>query len=157
MSVLLTRSDVEGVVRALRPSIELFLERFAKRQDLAILVLDPASANEPVPLYSLNLGNPDDWEYNYEYYAAGKAAVCLREKCDSDRVKSERPFRYQPGDPPYAGGVYVEGLVVACSGVEGYFDQMIAHWIAAGCRAIATHRFQKEVIDQDLDAIPVGS
>lgn len=154
MSPLLHYDNVSTVVEALMPAIMTFLERIAKRPHLAIRVLDPASTNEPVLLYAKDIGDTDNWEYDYSGIAMGKAKLCLREKCDSEVVKNERPFRYQPGDPPFSGGVYVQGLVVACSGVEGYFDQMFACWIAAGCRAIATHRLEKEVIAKDLDAVP---
>lgn len=154
MSRLLSSLDVRNVVEVLLPSINLGLERFAKRMHLAIRVLNPDSPDHPVVLYELDLGNTSEWEYDYGDIAMRKANLCLREKCDTEVVKIQRPFRYRVDDPPFLGGVYVEGLVVACSGVEGYFDQMFAQWIAAGCRAIATHRFEIEVVAHDFDAIP---
>lgn len=154
MSALLTRDDVEAVVEDLTPAIEAFLLHHAKRTELALRVIDPASPSEAVVLYEKDFGYPPDWAHDYAGIAMGKAGVCLRCKCDSAVAVEQRPHALQPGDPPYAGGVYVEGLVVACSGVEGYFDQMIARWVAAACRAIATHRFQTEVVATGLDAVP---
>lgn len=156
MSILLNNDDVEAVLDTLTPAIKAFLAQFAKREDLAIRVLDPAYPNETVVLAKRDLGNTLLWEHNYAKIAMGKAEVCQRNKCDSEVVKIERPFCYKEGDPPFTGGVYVHGLVVACSGVEGYFDQMFARWIAASCRAIATHRLEKEVVAGGLDAIPKG-
>ena len=154
MSILLTRKDVELVIKTLDPAIRSFLLTTAKRPALAIRVLDPASPDKPVVLYEEDFGTPHEWEYDFGSIALRKAIMCQREKCDSEVVINERPHCLREDDPPYAGGVYVQGLAIGCSGVEGYFDQMFARWIAAGCRAVATHRFETVIVAGNLSAIP---
>lgn len=156
MSRLLTNEYASSAVSSLYPAIYSFLANQAKREALAVVILDPASPKEPSVLYQYSFGDPNSWERDYMKLALGKAEVCLREKCDSGTVVTERPFCLQEGDPPFMGGVYVQGLVVACSGVEGYFDQMFARWIAAALRAISTHRLETEVVGKDLYAVPAA-
>lgn len=157
MSAMLTPEDVATVVKTLLPAILGFQNNVAERPEhLAIRVLDPASLPRvPILLFSQDIGDESEWEHDYGAIAMGNALMCLREKCDSATVMIERPFCLQPGDTPFVGGVYVQGLVVAVAGAtEDYFHLMYSRWIAAGCRAISTHRLQTEIISADLDAIP---
>jgi len=151
MSRLLSGDDVVEIVEALLPGIDAFLRAFCKRHALAIVVLDPGEV-EAVELYHLHYG--DQFENRFAQIASNKAGTSHRLKCDTAVAIEQKAHCLQPGDAPYPGGVYVEGLVVACSGVEADYDQMFARWIAAACRARSHQRFVKEVTEPEHDSVP---
>jgi hypothetical protein len=73
--------------------------------------------------------------------ARGKAAVALRTGADTSRLRDHSPHLYAPGDISYPGGIVREGLVVAYSGVQGEYDEMIAEWFVSAVRAICRVQF----------------
>jgi len=97
-----------------------------------VVVLDPAKA-EPTVIYTAYLGEEDPKTLKY---ATAKAAVTLRTGLASSRVAQDYPYLYQPGDIKWPGAVIRHGLVVAFSGVQGEFDEMISEWMVSAIRAI---------------------
>ena len=53
------------------------------------------------------------------------------------------PHLLFPGDTPFWGGVKRNGIVVATSGVQPYFDKMISGMVADMCVALAYHAWLK--------------
>jgi hypothetical protein len=131
----LTSADAQEVIDVLAPSINAALAAWGKRQHLAIVIHDPTDPNSM--LLEHGIGNPADWEHDYMKIAHAKAALCARHGCDSADVIDVTPFLLQEGDVVFPGGINRSGLVVACSGVQGYYDVMFAEWIAAALLAVA--------------------
>lgn len=98
-----------------------------------LIVIDPTSNNGEV-LFTAHVGEPNP---EYLEYVKGKVAVTLRTGLDSSRVRQDFPHLYREGDIKYPGAIIRDGLVVAFSGVQGEFDEMISEWMVSAIRAIS--------------------
>ncbi|WP_062135039.1 hypothetical protein [Demequina aestuarii] len=105
-----------------------------------IMVLDPANPDSAAPLFVGHVGEPNP---EYLRNVEGKVAVTMRTGLDSSRVRQDFPHLYREGDIKYPGAIIREGLIVAFSGVQGDFDEMICEWMVAALRAIARDRFSR--------------
>lgn len=132
---LVTRDDVLSAMTFVTAMIMDILRKQAKRQQLAIRVLDPRCTGTLVVLHSENIGTDG---HLFGKIAMGKAAMCMREGMDSGRIVREKLC--EDGDPECAGGVIIDGLIVACSGVEDFYDEQIARLIASAALAEAQRR-----------------
>ncbi|WP_084130248.1 heme-binding protein [Demequina sp. NBRC 110055] len=103
-----------------------------------VVVLDPADASAD-PLFTAYLG--DDPERFVEW-ATAKARVAARTGMDTSRLRDHSPHLYRAGDIKWPGGIVREGLVVAFSGVQGEYDEMIAEWLVSAIRAICRLEFR---------------
>lgn len=98
-----------------------------------IIVIDPASATNEI-LFTGHVGEPDP---QFLTNVIGKVKVTLRTGLDSSRVRQDFPHLYVDGDIKYPGAILRDGLVVAFSGVQGEFDEMICEWMVSALRAIS--------------------
>lgn len=97
-----------------------------------VIVLDPTSPERGV-LFTGHVGEP---EAKLLENATAKAAVTVRTGLDSSRVRQDFPHLYREGDIKWPGAILRDGLVVAFSGVQGEFDEMICEWMVSAIRAI---------------------
>jgi len=88
---------------------------------------------QPYALYQQSVGKKEKWEHPYDEIAMCKGLQLWTDRND-DRT-ALIPHLLFSGDTPYWGGVKRRGIVVACSGVQPWFDKMIsgiaAHIIVA--------------------------
>ncbi|WP_084040450.1 hypothetical protein [Demequina sp. NBRC 110053] len=105
-----------------------------------LMVLDPAEPDAERPVFVAHVGEPDP---EFLENVRGKVAVTIRTGMDSSRVRQDFPHLYRPGDIKYPGAIVREGLIVAFSGVQGDFDEMICEWMVAALRAIGRDRFSR--------------
>jgi hypothetical protein len=102
----------------------------------SLVVLNPADGSE---LFTAHPGGlPDEKTLGY---ARGKAAVALRTGVDTSRLRDHSPHLYAAGDISFPGGIARDGLVVAYSGVQGEYDEMIAEWFVSAVRALCRVAF----------------
>ena len=89
----------------------------------------------PQMLYEQSIGNKQVWTRDYDTIARCKALQLWHERNDdrSDII----PHLLFPGDTPYYGGVRRHGIVVTCSGLQPWFDKMIAGMVADMIIALA--------------------
>jgi hypothetical protein len=73
-------------------------------------------------------GDRADWKYAYQDIARGKALQLWEDR--NDGGTDIQPHLLFEGDTPFWGGVKRSGIVVTCSGVQPYFDRMIAGMVA---------------------------
>ena len=73
-------------------------------------------------------------------FARAKARVSWRTGRDSHDVLTPAPHRLEPGDTLLWGSVCVDGIVVAVSGMQPWYDEALAGMVACGLRAIAKAR-----------------
>lgn len=114
----------------------------------------PAYPNYPCTwktLCEMSRGNKAEWKHPFDSIARCKALKLSHGRAfGGNDVQAHLLF---PNDTRWCGGVSREGIVVACSGVQAYFDRMISGWIADACIAISYHDFQvyiKENPDADF-------
>ena len=74
-------------------------------------------------------------------YAKAKAKLVLRTGVDTSTLRNVAPHLYQPDDIKFPGGIIREGLIVAYSGVQGEYDEMISEWFASTVRGICRVAF----------------
>jgi hypothetical protein len=105
-----------------------------------VIVLDPTSPSHAI-LFTGDVGAPNPMTTEW---ATAKAAVALRTGMDTSRVRQDFPHLYKEGDIKWEGGVNRDGLVVAFSGVQGYFDEMISEWMISAIRGICRDEMLRE-------------
>ncbi len=114
-----------------------------KRQAFHIVVLGPSMRDDretdyadwpayqiqPALIYEHGVGKGEGlWTDKYDEVARCKALQLWHGRQDSGTDIA--PHLLFPGDTIYWGGVKRQGIVVACSGVQPWFDRMIANLVA---------------------------
>ncbi|PKQ25142.1 MAG: hypothetical protein CVT64_11480 [Actinobacteria bacterium HGW-Actinobacteria-4] len=99
----------------------------------SVVVIDPNSETGET-LFTGHVGEHDP---KFAQWATAKAAVTLRTGLDSVQVRQDFPHLYMEGDIKWPGAVIRDGLVVAFSGVQGEFDEMISEWMISAIRGIS--------------------
>lgn len=84
-----------------------------------------------------SFGDRETWEHPYDEIAVEKYDLSVRTGLNSRLVQLTQPLLLRSGDVIYWGSVVVGDLVVACSGVQPWFDEAFARTIAAFCQALA--------------------
>ena len=115
------------------PTIEALMESHTSRKCMHIVVLDP---NGEI-LLERGIG-PEatnaEFAENMQAFGAvarSKAAIHYRTGRPSREVHDRAPHLLLVGDTVYGGSASYEGLIVAGSGVQDYFDEAISALLAA--------------------------
>jgi hypothetical protein len=140
-------ADTETARRAVALALPMLTASLADRdvgesRCMHIVVMDPCSpcgtgTFEEAILYEHSLPSPESWDADYAYYAREKARVAWRTQADSGVVATQSPHLLVAGDMALAGGIVLDGIVVAVSGANGWYDEAFARCIAALLRAAA--------------------
>lgn len=120
-----------------------------------IVVLD---LRQDYRLFTRTIGTPDD-NAKYSAIANAKAQLSRKTGLPSSRVQQEFPYLFEVGDTKWGGSTVAPGgLVVAFSGVQAVFDEMIAEWMASAIRAICRNEMNKPdgVMSGDFSFIGEG-
>lgn len=108
-----------------------------------IVVLDPNSSEFAV-LFSATINSAED-DQRYMHIAMAKAEVSRRTGLSSSLVQTQYPHLYTEGDTKWGGStVDGVGLVVAFSGVQAVYDEMISEWMASAIRALCRNEMTKK-------------
>lgn len=92
-------------------------------------------------LFEADLGDPGEWEFRFADVARAKAFASWKTGLTTHEIQQIAPYLYQEGWTKHGGSAVAPGgFVVAFSGVQGYFDRMIAEWMISACRAVCMHR-----------------
>ena len=126
--------DVAWMV--IRPSIEKAASAgITNKLAGAMIVLDPRSEEEFV-LYANVIDDAQDPIYSN--IAMAKASVTFKHRKPSSVVQQQYPYLYQEGDTKWGGcTIDAGGLIVALSGVQAVYDEMISEWMASAIRALS--------------------
>ena len=89
----------------------------------------------PFCIAQMSFGNMKDWPYKFDEIAQCKALQLWHDR--NDGGTDITPHLLFPNDTPFWGGVKRHGIVVSCSGVQPWFDRMIAGITADVCVARA--------------------
>ena len=142
---------VKTAIQKVRPAIEEFMAHNCKRQELAIVVTGTQAF---FPDRKLTTGDDDfidtcireeirnskKWEHPFDVIALSKAQISAR----TGKGTAELPPHYRfAGETVWWGSVVLDDIVVACSGVEPWYDTMFSGWIAATIKALAFDKFEK--------------
>ncbi len=167
----LTDGTCEAAVELIKPVLELGA---FKRTDGQLIVLDPsrpytkdfedlereiAAGDEEalrkfwleVVLNEWDFGDKANWEHPYDFVAASKAFISWRTGLPSHMVQQLYPYLYKQGDTKWGGSTVLPGgLVIAFSGVEWYYDQMIAEMMGSAIKAVCLAGMKPVLADDSI-------
>ncbi len=133
-----------------------YMEPILKRRACHIVILVPSQKDArekdypnwpnypltPAVLYEHSEGKGgEEWTHDFDQIARCKALQLWNGQNKDGNTDTMKHLLF-PGDTPFWGGVKRQGIVVACSGVQPYFDQMISGMIADALIAFAQHTFE---------------
>lgn len=138
----------EEAYEILKPSIQKLLIEKAKRKDMHIVVMHPGikpweTSFEEAILVEFSLTDKDKWENPYDVLARAKAKQAWRDGKDNVHKHLIAPATLNNGEVAFYGSFVHEGVVVAASGVEGWFDVLISGWMAVAIQQLAQEWYQK--------------
>lgn len=110
----------------------------AKRDVMVVWVLNPTDGGG-LGMRTFGTLPPAQWKNAYGELALRKAQLSHREKKNTATVVFQEPHLLRQGDPIYQGGVFFHGIAVGASGVQSYFDEMVASMVAAAIRGLCAH------------------
>lgn len=136
MSYFLTRYLAKKSVDIVRSAIEDLLgsELTGRRPNLHLVIIGPDS-DEILWEESFG-GDQSTWQRPYDEIARSKAGIVKRTGMTLRTLEKDAPWLYQKGDTRYVGGVTENGLVIAASGLQDYFDEMISRMVLSAIQAL---------------------
>lgn len=134
-------------IEIMLPSIEKLFEQ-TNRKELHIIIMDPAlkpweASFEDAILVEKSLGSPDEWAFPFDELARKKAKQAWRESTANIQTQMMHPSRLRDDDLLYYGSFVYGNIIVACSGVEQWYDMLISAWIAISMEQLAVNEYQK--------------
>lgn len=138
----------EEAIRILIPTISMLLREKAKRTDMHVVVMNPVKKPwechfEEAILHEKALSDPSGWEHPYDELARAKAYQAWRHGKSNVHAHLIAPAVLADGDVAFYGSFEYEGVIVAASGVEGWFDVLVSGWIAVAIQQLAQDRYQR--------------
>lgn len=163
MSAILT----EDLARKAIPIVEAAYKAvvnagWLKCNDLHMVIMDPTEiyAGEPclesfqmAILLEHSFTDPDKWEHPYNEIARAKTHATWRTGLPTRFIRECAPHLLKYGNTRYGGSVNVDGIIVACSGVQPWFDEMFSGIAAMTLRGLANDHMQTVVIPGEDDFI----
>ncbi len=140
--LLITKYNFRDANEGLSAHVRSELARRAKRTHLAV-VMGIRSGTEYLGMHSEYFGEVKEWEDQYDLIAHDKAVLTARTGLPSRDVQLLHPELLEKGDTKFWGSAIVGNIIVACSGVEPYFDEMFAWQYAYAIRASVQHDLDK--------------
>lgn len=143
MTAIVDVALVERAFDLVRPLLAEAMTRLAPERTGVAIVVAPARELQPAG-YSgcfrdlcylvTQIGDLDQSPYPNTEIALSKAAISARTGLPTAGLP---PQYLLPGDTLYWGSVALNGIVVACAGLEPRHDEMFAYWLAAAIQAEA--------------------
>jgi len=132
----------QQAITLVTPSIEELFNKTV-RKELHIVIMDPRikpweSSFDDAILHEHTIQN-SDWEKPFDEFARLKAKQAWRDKRPNILNQTLHPSSLNDDDLPFYGSFVYGNLVVACSGVEQWFDMLISGWIALAFEQLIMH------------------
>lgn len=135
-------------VELVKPSIDALFER-TNRNVLHIVIMDPrlkpweSDFNDAI-LYQESIRTAEPWEHPFDEMALNKAEQAWRDMRANIVTQTTHPSSLREGDLPFYGSFVYGNIVVACSGVEQWFDMLVSGWIALAFEQLMVHEHQSK-------------
>lgn len=138
-------------VDLVKPSIEKLFER-TNRKEMHIVVMDPQvkpweSSFEDAILYQTSLGNPQEWTIPFDHFARKKAQQAWRNSTANMNTQTLHTSSLREDDLLFYGSFVYGDVVVACSGVEQWYDMLVSGWIAVAIEQLSMSEYQNNKIN----------
>ncbi len=137
-------------IELVKPAIERLFER-TNRQELHIVVMDPRVKPwerdfEEAILCEAQLGNPEQWTIPFDEFARKKAEQAWRNSGANISNQTQHTASLREEDLLFYGSFVYGDVVVACSGVEQWYDMLISGWIAVAIEQLCMSEYQNNKI-----------
>lgn len=137
---------IGGVVATLEPHrVSMHTQGVIDGLDGFLTVMNPAmpfgsgvSFTDAIA-YTEGWGDRSAWAYPYDVISLAKAEAAWRTGLSTREILHLMPWLLQEGDTPWEGGVWLNGMVDAYSGVESPFDEAFAYTVLAWLQAGMPH------------------
>lgn len=138
-------------VELVTPAIERLFEQ-TNRKELHIVIMDPTvkpweSSFEDAILHQASLGKPNEWTIPFDQLARKKAQQAWRDGSANINHQTLHPASLREDDLLFYGSFVYGNIVVACSGVQQWFDMLVSGWIAVAIEQLAIHEYQTAKIE----------
>ncbi|GLS90501.1 hypothetical protein GCM10007916_15680 [Psychromonas marina] len=138
-------------VALVTPAIEQLFNQ-TNRKELHIVIMNPAvkpweSSFEDAVLYEASLGKPHEWTIPFDQLARKKAQQAWRDGSANINHQNLHPSSLRDGDVLFYGSFVYGNIVVACSGVQQWFDMLVSGWIAVAIEQLTIHEYQTQKIE----------
>ncbi|MDC7219125.1 MAG: hypothetical protein PQJ59_04230 [Spirochaetales bacterium] len=142
------KNIAEQAYELLEPSIKKLLKEKAKREDMHIVVMNPAvkpweASFEEAILAEFSLTDKSGWANPYDDLARGKAKQAWRDGKSNVHKHLIAPATLKTGDVAFYGSFEHEGVIVGASGVEGWYDVLVCGLMAVAIQQLAQAEYQK--------------
>ncbi|MFI3276053.1 hypothetical protein [Vibrio sp.] len=146
----------QDAIDIVKPSIDKLFER-TNRKELHIVVMNPhvkpwEGSFEEAVLYEESLGTPETWNIEFDRLARQKAKQAWRESTSNISLQSQHPTSLRDEDVLFYGSFVYGNVVVACSGVQQWYDMLISGWIAVAIEQLTMHEYQTQKIENPTKA-----
>lgn len=152
MSYLLTKEVADKAIDLVIPVFNQLVESgVIERPHLHIVVLDPVYYDYNPDIFNdtiltnRNLGDIEAWEYPYNRFANCKARMTHKFKMPGQIIIERMPHLLKGHAIKYWGSAYLDGITVAASGVQPWFDQWVSDMVAVTCRALSKNIFETQI------------
>jgi len=81
----------------------------------------------------------EPWEQPFDDLARNKAQQAWREGTHNLITQKQHPSSLRENDIPFYGSFVYGNVVVACSGLEQWFDMLVSGWIALSFEQLLIH------------------
>jgi len=81
----------------------------------------------------------EPWEQPFDDLARNKAQQAWREGMHNLITQKQHPSSLRKDDIPFYGSFVYGNVVVACSGLEQWFDMLISGWVALSFEQLLIH------------------
>lgn len=143
-------------VNVVKPAIEQLFTK-TNRQELHIVVMNPQlkpweSSFDDAILYECSLGSPESWTIPFDKLAKKKAQQAWRDGRANINHQTLHPSSLRKDDVLFYGSFVYGDIVVACSGVEQWFDMLVSSWIAMAFEQLTVHEYQTQKVQDPTNA-----
>ncbi len=148
---------VEDAIDLVTPSINKLLER-TNRPVLHIVVMDPRlkpweSDFEQAILHEKSFGDLNKWDIPFAQMARKKAHQAWRSNQPNLVNQTLHTSSLREGDLLFYGSFVHGDIVVACSGVEQWYDMLISGWIAIAIEQLCMSEYQNNKLNNPTQSI----
>lgn len=155
---ILSRVVVREAINIVLPAFEALAIMRAKRQHLHVVVVDGTLKDQGMLfgdaiLVEHSVGSRTEWRYPYDHIARSKAEISWRTGEPSIMAAMLAPATLRPGDTVHWGAFVLNGIIVGVSGVQPWFDMLVASWVAWACQQLLQdeiHLWRKAHPDADF-------
>jgi hypothetical protein len=141
---LVNETLAQEAVACARPLFDRAVQTqdFGESSAAHVVVMRPGSSPremsfEQAILYEESFGDVPRWDADYAAFARAKARLAWTTQRDSQQARDAAPQLLAAGDTLLGGGVHIDGMTVAVSGMHAWFDEALAASVAWFLRALA--------------------